>query len=59
MGICYDGPCYIFGNNQSMLTNSSDPDSKIRKISNSIAYKLSEMNDDVPMLKLNTIHQNY
>ena len=38
MGISCDGPCYIFGDNQSVLNNSSNPDSRLNKKSNSIAY---------------------
>ena len=38
MGISCDGPCYIFGENQSVLNNSSNPDSRLNKKSNSIAY---------------------
>ena len=38
MGIRCDECCYIFGDNQSMLVNSSMPDSMLRKKSNSVAY---------------------
>ena len=38
MGISCEGPCYIFGDNQSVLNNSSNPDSRLNKKSNSIAY---------------------
>ena len=38
MGISCDGPCHIFGDNQSVLNNSSNPDSRLNKKSNSIAY---------------------
>jgi len=38
MDISCEGPCYIFGDNQLVLTNSSNPDSRLNKRSNSIAY---------------------
>lgn len=38
MGIRCDDCCYIFGDNQYMLRNSSDPESQLRKKSNSVAY---------------------
>ena len=38
MGIRCNECCYIFGDNQSMLVNSSMPDSMLRKKSNSVAY---------------------
>ena len=38
MGIIVDGPCLIFGDNKSVLINSSIPYSVLRKKSNSIAY---------------------
>ena len=38
MGIPVDGPAFIFGDNKSVLVNSSQPTSVLRKKSNSIAY---------------------
>jgi len=38
MGIPVDGPCYIRGDNQSVLANTSIPESSLRKKSQSIAY---------------------
>ena len=38
MGIPVEGPAYIFGDNKSVLANSSKPDSVLKKKSNSIAY---------------------
>ncbi len=38
MGIPVDGPCYIEGDNQSVLANATIPDSTLKKKSQSIAY---------------------
>ena len=38
MGIRFGECCYIFGDNQSMLVNSSMPDSILRKKSNFVPY---------------------
>ncbi len=38
MGIPCEGPAYIFGDNQSVLFNTSIPDSTLKKKSQSIAY---------------------
>ena len=38
MGIPVEGPSFIFGDNKSVLVNSSKPDSVLKKKSNSIAY---------------------
>jgi hypothetical protein len=40
MGIPCEGPAYIFGDNQSVLFNTSIPDSTLKKKSQSIAYHL-------------------
>jgi hypothetical protein len=40
MGIPCEGPAYNFGDNQSMLYNTSIPDSTLKKKSQSIAYHL-------------------
>ena len=38
MGIPVDLPCFVYGDNKSVLVNGSEPDSVLRKKSNSIAY---------------------
>ena len=38
LGIPCDGPSYVFGDNQSVLANTSIPDSTLKKKSQSIAY---------------------
>ena len=38
MGIHVNGPTYIFGDNQSVLANTTIPDSTLKKKSQSIAY---------------------
>ena len=38
MGIRVDEPAYIFGDNQSVLINTSNPASTLKKKSNAIAY---------------------
>ena len=38
MGIPCEGPAYISGDNQSILSNTSIPDSTLKKKSQSIAY---------------------
>ena len=38
MGIPVDGPAYIYGDNQSVLANTTIPDSTLKKKSQSIAY---------------------
>ena len=38
MGIPIDGPAYIYGDNQSVLANTTIPDSTLKKKSQSIAY---------------------
>ena len=38
MGISVDSPCYVFGDNKSVLVNGSKPDSVLQKKSNSVAY---------------------
>ena len=40
MGIPCEGPAYIFGDNQSVLYNTSIPDSTLKKKAQSIAYHL-------------------
>ena len=38
MGIPVYGPAFVYGDNQSVLANTSNPDSTLKKKSNSIAY---------------------
>ena len=38
MGIPVDGPCYISADNQSVLANTTDPGSTLKKKTQSIAY---------------------
>ena len=38
MGIPVDQPTYIYADNKSVLVNSSDPESTLKKKSNSIAF---------------------
>ena len=38
MGIPVDEPAYIYGDNQSVLANTSRPESTLKKKSNSICY---------------------
>ena len=38
MGIPCEGPVYIYGDNQSVLANTTSPDSTLKKKSQSIAY---------------------
>jgi len=40
MGIAMIGPCYIEGDNQSVLANITIPDLMLKKKSQSIAYHL-------------------
>ena len=38
MGVEIDGATYIYGDNQSVITNTSKPESVLKKKSNSICY---------------------
>ena len=38
MGIPINGPTFVYGDNKSVLVNSSKPDSVLRKKNNSVAY---------------------
>jgi hypothetical protein len=60
MGILVEGPAYIFGDNQSVLYNTSIPDSTLKKKSQSIAYHLireDAAKDEWRMVYVNT-HEN-
>ena len=38
LGVPVEDPCYVYGDNQSVLANVTNPDSVLKKKSNSIAY---------------------
>ena len=38
MGIPINGPTFVYGDNKSVLVNSSQPDSVLKKKNNSVAY---------------------
>lgn len=38
MGIPVENPCFIYGDNQSVLWNTSVPESMLKKKSSSVAY---------------------
>ncbi len=38
MGITVDEPAFVFGDNQSVLANTTDPSSTLKKKSNAIPY---------------------
>ena len=38
MGIPFSDPCYVYGDNQSVLYNTTLPESTLKKKSNSIAF---------------------
>jgi hypothetical protein len=38
MGIPLSGPTYVYGDNKSQVTNSSRPESTLKKMCNSICY---------------------
>ena len=38
MGILVTNPVHIYGKNKSVLSNTTPPDSQLRKKSNSVAY---------------------
>ena len=40
MGMSYEGPLHVYGDNQSVLCNTTMPDSTLKKKSQSIAYHL-------------------
>ena len=39
MGIPVEGPMYVYGDNQSVLANTTIPDSTLKKKTQSIAYQ--------------------
>ena len=40
MGVNIDGPTYVYGDNMSVIHNTSTPESVLKKKSNSIYYHL-------------------
>jgi hypothetical protein len=38
MGVPINGPSYVYGDNMSVVTNSSKPESTLKKKSNSVCY---------------------
>ena len=38
MGVSIDGPSYVYGDNRSVINNTSKPESCLNKKSNSICY---------------------
>lgn len=60
MGIPCEGPCYVFGDNKSVLYNATIPDSALKKKSQSIAYHFireGSARDEWRMAYINT-HDN-
>ena len=59
MGIVVDGPSFVYGDNKSVLTNASVPESVLRKKSNSIAYNYireGSASDEWRVAYINTHH---
>ena len=64
MGIPVEGPMYIYGDNQSVLANTTIPDSTLKKKSQSVAItmfvrELQGMNGGHHMLILMTTRLTY
>ena len=64
MGIPVEGPMCIYGDNQSVLANTTIPDSTLKRKSQSIAYhlvvkELPGMNGGHHILILMTMRQTY
>ena len=38
MGVPIDGPTYVYGDNMSVIFNTSQPESQLKKKSNSVCY---------------------
>ena len=38
MGIPFSGPCFVYGDNNSVLYNTTLPESTLKKKSNSVSY---------------------
>lgn len=54
MGVPLDTPNYVYGDNQSVVTNSSKPESQLRKKSNSICYHFAR--ESVAMMESMITH---
>ena len=49
MGMTVDEPTFVFGDNQSVLTNTTAPASTLKKKSNAIAYHFVRAYITIPM----------
>ena len=56
MGIPVEGPAYIFGDNQSVLANTSKPHSTLKKKSSSVAFHF--VREGVAKVEWRTINTN-
>ena len=54
MGVPIDGPSYIYGDNMSVITNTSKPESTLKKRNNSICFHL--IREAVAMKECVTTH---
>ena len=54
MGVDIDGPIYVYGDNMSVIHNTSNPESVLKKKSNSICY--SFVREAVSMRECLTTH---
>ena len=54
MGVRIDGPTYVYGENMSVIHNTSKPESVLKKNSNSICYQF--VREDVAMRECLTTH---
>ena len=54
MGVPIDGPSYIYGDNMSVITNTSKPESTLKKKNNSICFHL--IREAVTMKECITTH---
>ena len=55
-GIPVDGPVFIYGDNQSVLANTTRPESTIKKKSQSIAYHFLRKGCAADILRTSYIH---
>ena len=54
MGVPISGPAYVYGDNMSVINNTSRPESVLRKESNSICYHA--VRESVTMGKIIMVH---
>ena len=47
MGVPVDGPTYIYGDNMSVVNNTSKPESTLKRKSNSVCYHYHFVREDV------------